>query len=444
MAEENNKKSIKKPHVTTNIDFRIVSPKVRIVLLIIGLLLATALGGYHIFQITEDPLIELQTVTAKKITYIKSIEADAFVLRDECYVNGISETGYVVPLVADGTKVSGNDNVANIFRSESDAQIYYDLLDIEADIAYYESIRNTTAASTLADITAYDEKVEESVYSLIDVIENRDIQSLKECTDALRSSVTKRNIAVGNTVDVSSDISALYAKRTELLNKQMRYTTIPAVAAGYYVSTADGYESECGVYSSLSFATNAEKITSNVKLIDTTTVDALLKIKPVEVNALYGKLITDFIWYIVCNVPTEEIADFYIGQRVHVDFPDEQAAGIECKVFSMNADGTGTTALVLSATAMDENYANLRTSRIVISLDKYTGIRVDKTALRVVDDQPGVYVLLGNVIRYRKVEPVYSEGEFSIVDASGKSGYIKAFDEIILGGTDLYDGKLVK
>lgn len=444
MAEENNKKSIKKPHVTTNIDFRIVSPKVRIVLLIIGLLLATALGGYHIFQITEDPLIELQTVTAKKITYIKSIEADAFVLRDECYVNGISETGYVVPLVADGTKVSGNDNVANIFRSESDAQIYYDLLDIEADIAYYESIRNTTAASTLADITAYDEKVEDSVYSLIDVIENREIQSLKEYTDALRSSVTKRNIAVGNTVDVSSDISALYAKRTELLNKQMRYTTIPAVAAGYYVSTADGYESECGVYSSLSFATNAEKITSNVKLIDATTVDALLKIKPVEVNALYGKLITDFIWYIVCNVPTEEIADFYIGQRVQVDFPDEQAAGIECKVFSMNADGTGTTALVLSATAMDENYANLRTSRIVISLDKYTGIRVDKTALRVVDDQPGVYVLLGNVIRYRKVEPVYSEDEFSIVDASGKSGYIKAFDEIIMGGTDLYDGKLVK
>ncbi|MBE6811669.1 MAG: hypothetical protein E7523_02175 [Ruminococcaceae bacterium] len=444
MAEEKRQKKKKQPHISTNIDFRITSPKIKILFLIIGLLAATLLGGYHVFQITDDSLVELETVTAKKITYVKSVEADAFVLRDECYIQGVGNTGYVVPLVEDGTKVSGNDSVVNIFRSESDAQIYYDLQDIEADIAYYESIRNTSAVSTLSDITAYDEKVKASIFSLIATIEDRNIQELKAHTDSLRTSITKKNIAVGNSVDVSADLATLYAERTQLLNKQTTYTSIPAVVAGYYVNAADGYESVCGAYSGLAFASDIEKITKNVKQIDSASVDALLNLKPVEVNASYGKLITGFIWYIVCNVPTEEVADFYIGQRLQIDFPDEQAGGIECKVAAMNADGTGRTALILSATAMDANYANLRTAKVVISLETYTGIRVDQTALRVVDEQPGVYVLLGNVIRFRNIEPIYSEEEFAIVDASGKSGYIKAFDEIILGGTDLYDGKLVQ
>ncbi|MBR3955122.1 MAG: hypothetical protein IKJ63_06600 [Clostridia bacterium] len=442
MAEEKSKK--KKPHISTDIDFRITSPKIKVLLLIVGLLLATLLGGYHVFQITDDSLIELETVTAKKITYVKSLEAQAFVLRDECYIQGGGNAGYVVPLVEDGTKVSGNDSVVNIFKSESDAQIYYDLQDIEADIAYYESIRNTTAVSTLSDITAYDEKVEESIFALIDAVDARNIRELKIHADALRSSVTKRNIAVGNTIDVAAALSALYAERTQLLNKQTQYTSIPAVVAGYYVNAADGYESVCGAYSGFGFAEDIEKITKNVKQIDTESIDSLLELKPVDVSASYGKLITGFLWYIVCNVPTEEVADFYIGQRLQVAFPDEQANSIECKVAAMNADGTGRTALILSATAMDANYANLRTAKVVISLETYTGIRVDQTALRVVDDQPGVYVLLGNVVRFRNVEPIYSEEKFAIVDASGKSGYIKAFDEIILGGTDLYDGKLVQ
>ncbi len=444
MAEKKGKKNRNGPHISTNIDFRITSQKVKVALLIIGLLLATSLGGYHVFRITDDPLIEIETVSAKKITFVKSIEADAFVLRDESYIQGIGKDGYVVPLVDDGTKVSGNDSVVNIFRNESDAQIYYDLLDIEADIAYYENISNTTAVSTLSDITAYDEKVKDSIFTLIGEIEDRDVRDLKIYTDALRSSVTKRNIAVGNTVDVSADLTALYAERTQLLNKQTQYTSIPAVVAGYFVNATDGYESVCGAYSGLAFAEDIQKITKNVKQIDVGTIDSLLDLQPVSVSAPYGKLITGFTWYIVCNVPTETVAEFYIGQRLQVDFPDEQASSVVCKVAAMNADGAGTTALILSATAMDAHYANLRKTKIVIALDSYTGIRVDQKALRVVDDQPGVYVLLGNVIRFRKVELIYSEETFSIVDAGGKTGYIMPFDEIIVGGTDLYDGKLVQ
>ena len=438
------KKKLKKMHVSTDIDFRITSSAAKIVLLIVGLVLAVALGGYHVFRMTDNSLVELQTVTAKKINYVKTIEAEAFMLRDEKYLQGTDNGGHAVALVDDGTKVSGHDNVINIFRNESDAQIYYDLQAVETDIAYYENIRNTSTVSTLADISAYEEKVEDSIYSLISTVENGNVRGLKDYTDTFRSAVTKRSIAVGNSVDVNNALAMLYEKRTQMQNKQTSYSSIYADVAGYYVHNTDGFESDCGVYAGLAFAQDSDRLTANVKSIDTATVSALLDLKPVPVHSEYGKLITGFIWYIVCNVPTEEVEEFYLGQRLQVSFPDSQAGSIECKVAAMNTDGNGSTALILSATAMDAEYANLRKTNVVISIDTYTGIKVDQKAVRVVDGEQGVYVLLGNVVRFRNIETIYSEEGFHIVDASGQYGYIKAFDEIIIGGTDLYDGKLVQ
>ena len=116
---EQKKQAVKKKkqmHVSTDIDFRITSQKAKVALLIVGLIFATVLGGYHVFRITDDSLVNLETVTAKKTTYVKSISADAFVLRDEKYIQGYGQSGYVVPLVADGTKVSGNDSVVSALQ----------------------------------------------------------------------------------------------------------------------------------------------------------------------------------------------------------------------------------------------------------------------------------------------------------------------------------------
>lgn len=441
---EQKKKKKEKWHIPTDIDFSVSSPVLKKVLLIIGLLLLIVLAGYHILQSSNDSLLDIETVTAVKNEYVKELQVEAFIVRDERYIQGNQTGGYVVPLVEDGTKVSGNDSVVNIFGSEADAQVYFNLQSVEADIAYYENIQNTAVVNTLSDISSYDTRVENSIYDLIGAVDHGELSDLSEYSDAFREAVTKRNIAVGNRVDTSEMLTALIAQRSQLRNKQVGFTSISADVAGYYVGTVDGYESECGVYSNMAFAQDSEKLTKKIKTIDTATVDALLDLKPVEVNSRYGKLITGFIWYIVCNVPTESVADFYIGQRLQVRFPDELAKGIEVKVAAMNADGTGSTALILSATAMDAQYANLRKTDVVIALETYTGFKVDQTAMRVVDGENGVYVLLGNVIRFRKVESIYSEEEFHIVDASGNRGYLQAFDEIILGGTQLYDGKLVR
>lgn len=52
--------------------------------------------------------------------------------------------------------------------------------------------------------------------------------------------------------------------------------------------------------------------------------------------------------------------------------------------------------------------------------------------------------LNGNIVKFKKINIVYSDSEYSICSVpDGESGYIKQYDEIIVEGTDLYDGKIL-
>lgn len=444
MTEENltqEKKTGSGFHVSTDIDFEIRSPRVRISLICVLVLFAVVFCGYHLLHGIGNTVNTLDTVTAKEQTYVRSISSQAFVLRDESYVQG-SGSGFVVPAVADGAKVSGNNVVVNIFSSENDAKNYYDLKDIDHEIAYYEGIRNTLEASSLSDIGAYDSKVKKSLYNLLSVIDKRSYEQLGAMSDEVRLAVTKRSLAVGAEVDVTEILRSLYAQKNQLENHNASYYAAHADRAGYYVQHADGFEVGSGVYADFEFA-GGKKLAERIKTISCEDVDSLLHLEPVRVSAPYGKLITSFVWYLVCNVKTTDIADLRIGQTLQIAFPNAQAGTLRAKVVSVNADGDEHSALVLSATAMDSAYANLRKTDIAISLESYTGFRVDKTALRVIDGETGVYVLLGNVVDFRKVNVLYETENYCIVANEGKNGYLRAFDEIILGGTELYDGKII-
>ena len=48
------------------------------------------------------------------------------------------------------------------------------------------------------------------------------------------------------------------------------------------------------------------------------------------------------------------------------------------------------------------------------------------------------------VIQFKKIEVLYSNDVFTIVDASNTgSDYLKMYDEVVVEGRNLYDGKQV-
>ncbi|MPM49547.1 hypothetical protein SDC9_96277 [bioreactor metagenome] len=66
-------------------------------------------------------------------------------------------------------------------------------------------------------------------------------------------------------------------------------------------------------------------------------------------------------------------------------------------------------------------------------------------ARRVVDGVTGVYVLSGMEMTFKPIEAVYTTDSYTIVkwDPS-KPGALKLYDEIILSGKGIYDGKVVQ
>ena len=73
-------------------------------------------------------------------------------------------------------------------------------------------------------------------------------------------------------------------------------------------------------------------------------------------------------------------------------------------------------------------------------------MRVSAKALNIVDGVKGVYVKYGNLARFRKITVLYQDDQYILVPEGGKVGTdneVRLFDEVIVEGTDLYDGKIL-
>ena len=109
-----------------------------------------------------------------------------------------------------------------------------------------------------------------------------------------------------------------------------------------------------------------------------------------------------------------------------------------------NPDGAGNVTLVFSSNLMNAEIASLRLESASIMLESYTGYQVDISALRKVDGVDGVYVQDGNIVHFRKAKKIYAENDIILIGAEeGEPGYVRLYDEIILEGIDLYDGKII-
>ena len=93
---------------------------------------------------------------------------------------------------------------------------------------------------------------------------------------------------------------------------------------------------------------------------------------------------------------------------------------------------------------MNTEYAGLRNEQIRITFDKHTGYQISNKAIREVDGQKGVFVLNGNIVKFKKINIAYSDSEYSICNnPENEGGFVELYDEVIVEGVDLYDGKII-
>ena len=156
-----------------------------------------------------------------------------------------------------------------------------------------------------------------------------------------------------------------------------------------------------------------------------------------------GKVVKGSDWRICFKAAADKFEKVSVGSYLYIRIPSLTESKIKCKVVDINKSGDEVY-VVLQSNVVTGDILSQRSCEIEVIIASYDGLRVDKNALRKIDGENGVFVKSNGILRYRKVDLLYIGSTFAVIkyDPVDKSR-VQAYDEVIVKGSDLYDGKVI-
>ncbi|MCH5316796.1 MAG: hypothetical protein J1E05_02360 [Eubacterium sp.] len=375
--------------------------------------------------------VSLKTQTAYVATVYDTVNTQALIIRDE--KQAASGDGVAVATVSNGEKVAAGGSIAMLFSSSENAQQYSNYLELERERQYYIDMVNVAVGSVM-DVERLESGIVSDVNGFIRSAARGDAQGAQNYSYSLNDGFTKRSLLIGDQIDFSTVLQELNDK-IEAINISACKPTgyITAEKSGYYSKYTDGCEDAFDY--------------SLVKELDMDTFNSYLaKANSAEGTVLgSGKIIRSYVWYLCCIVDAEDVIGLKNGNNLDV-YVKSANKTFSCKLVSgANVSlGDTQTLLVLSCNEMNSEISSMRVEDIEIRLKAYTGIKMSSSAVHDLDGETGVYALVSNIAKWRKADILYTGEDYVILsynDPDVKNG-IKLYDEIIIRGKDVKDGKV--
>ena len=393
-------------------------------------ILATSAGilliVYLLYQTVFTSLSSIKTETAIAYTAEETISAEGYIIRDETIITSDDAKGGVLNYeIADGNRVAKGGKVAGVYKSERDVEIKAQIAELDNQISNLSVVCNMDM-SNVTDLSRIDSQIKTGLIDLLDSVDGGDYSSLSAAADEYLTLLNKRLVAIGAETNFSARLATLQSRKAELEAQLGTAIDITSESAGYFVSSIDGYENVLG--------------TDSVK---TLTKEQLESIKPEETKAenVIGKTVDSVDWYIATVLSFEDSLKFTEGQALRIRVPLQTATELPVTVEKINRDAASSeTVIVFKCGYMNGELSLIRTQPLTIIVSSSEGLYVPNDARRIVDDQIGVFVKTGNAIKFKPIEVIYNGTGFVICK---KDGELRLYDEVIVKGNDLYDGKIV-
>ena len=174
--------------------------------------------------------------------------------------------------------------------------------------------------------------------------------------------------------------------------------------------------------------------------------DALAQPSQTNDANVAGKLILDYRWRYYGLVTQKQAEKFVEGTRVEISFPNVSAESVPATVVNVTVDEeNGTAKVELLCDYINETVVTLEHEKADITFATYEGIRIDRQALHIVEGQNCVFVKYGNLVYQKNITILFENEDYILVPSKTTTGEneVKLFDEIVVRGTDLYDGKIL-
>lgn len=396
-----------------------------IIYILVGVLLLFYLG-YQLYKMNWTPPT---TETAVQQILYDSINADVFVIRDEDIIKGNS-SGVMVNAVTDGQRVAAGNPIVYLFADSAEAENYAKTLTLDKKLNYYKNLLGHKSLYSV-DPETVDRSIENTLNNLQKLIAQGRLEAVEPVKEELLDSINQRQLITGKLSDeeLNAKINDLTAQKEKL--PTANYDIITAPEPGAFISRADGFEGVADY--------------SKIEELTTSDIDGFFAAQPASTAGSVGKLVKAFDWYMVCTAETLDITDLRLGRSVVVDFPFSAVGEVNAVVERMTSEAGGKSVLVLKCNLMNDTVSALRRENARIRIKTYNGLRVSSKAVRVNSDgEKGVFALTGNAIEFKKIKVIYTGADFVLCEAVNERGWLELYDEVIVSGKDLYDGKIVR
>ncbi len=402
------------------------------VLILVAVLIIMTVVNVIVKQFNQN----YETETALLSQGLDSEQVQGVFIRNEKIItyNGSGVISYEIP---DGGKIGTDGVIANVYSSENQIEIKQKIASLQHELYLLERISNpgttqTAQPSNIAELFTQNYKtyLRQREQHILD-----DMQATREEMLVLLSTYQlitgKDNSYAEKMQAIRSEIRALQKSQEAPLD------VITADSAAYFVSYADGYETELTL--------------SDVNAL---TVSQLKQVQEGNVQpnpAAIGKLIDNYQWVLAAIVDNSE-KKYKTGDTLTLKFTSasETASG---KITSVNDEGTQSI-VCITCEEMNYNLVQHRTENVELIKGEYQGIRVPRRALhfrslteevkdeetgkitQVTNKYRGVYVLDGEQPEFRKLDVIYEGTDYVISAQRPEKSYLALYDSIITKGID--------
>lgn len=382
---------------------------------------------YNAFAYSYSP-IDTQRLT-EETTIEETIDFKGFALRDEKIID-TSASGTVIPLAHDGKRVANGDDIAVVCQNDDQAAAYTKLESLKQELERYKNINDPDGTQELS-ADKLNTKISDAYDDIMNAVATGKYDELPDALTAYADKCATKQILTEGSIDLSAKLTSLESEIAALTAQNINYSSVKAPKSGYYINTIDGYESALSYKDALSLTSQQ--------------IESALNAEPAAVsgNSL-GKIVESYKWYIVGETESQNSSYFKNGAKITVNFPKEGVNHVTMLVEKADMQGDKMT-VVLSCSLMDETFANMRTEDMQIVTKSHMGYRVPSNVIRFDEDNnTGIYVLRGKIITFIPVEIIYTEDDFAIISSSSSNGKsVRLYDEVIIKGKDLEDGKVI-
>ncbi len=391
--------------------------------------------GLQITVLTK-PSYTYETVIS--YSYSDSVLAEGYVLFEETLVTGSGDIGY---LVEEGNRVSAGQAVAEYYTSDAQESLRVALEETNAEIALLEDSENT--AGTLVDNLVSQRST--AVYNLLTELDQGGYSSTQTYEESYLLAQNKLQVITGAQTDFSQRLAVLTAQSETLAQALGTPETIASPTNGYFVSK-----------------NTAQFLSCTLETLQAQSVadfaDGLSISNELSSDNIVGKVVSSYTWYFMGVCDIEESDRFKVGASLEIAFPDTTDTVFPATVVAVEEDAaSGYVRVTLKCEHIGVDALSLGQETAEIIFTTYEGLRVPSNAIRMqaveieTEDNTsseyvkGVYVAYNGVAKFRQIEILYQDGDYILVPLEAESSVssVRLYDQVIISGTDLYDGKLL-